>query len=364
MKILVESGIITVRKIGKWSYYSICENSKKKASDLIEQMLTLDTFEYYGLLDPSIKYKLKDSKSMKSFSIMVDTSSDIPSQYLKEQEIETLPITFELDGNPHNKGYWQDISGKDFYDALRNGALAKTAQINPDTFLDIFTEYAKNNKDLVILLLSGALSATYQSALIALKDVKEEYPDCNIYPVDSISASCGIWLLVDLIVKKRDEGLSAKDVVNWLEQKKHSCLGLFTVDDLMYLHRGGRLSKMQALAGSVLKVKPVLNLAPDGSLALKGKTRGRKASLELLTQQIKRSINTDTKMETIYIAHTDCQADAEAFAELIYKAIDVKKIEIILMGPVIGAHVGPGALVVLYEADMTRNEYESEFYSK
>jgi DegV family protein with EDD domain len=212
--------------------------------------------------------------------------------------------------------------------------------------------------------LSGALSATYQSALIALKDVKDEYPDCNIYPVDSISASTGIWLLVDLIVKKRNEDLTAKEVVDWLEQKKHSCFGLFTVDDLMYLHRGGRLSKMQALAGSVLKVKPVLNLAPDGSLALNGKTRGRKASLELLTQQLKRSINTETKMDTVYIAHTDCQPDAESFAEMISNAVDVKKVEIMLMGPVIGAHVGPGALVVLFEADMTRNEYESEFYKK
>jgi ArsR family transcriptional regulator len=103
MKILVESGIVTLRKVGKWSYYSICESSRKKTADLIEELLTLNTFEYYGLLDLSIKYKLKDSKSMKSFSIMVDTSSDIPSEYLKEQEIETIPITFELDGNPHNK---------------------------------------------------------------------------------------------------------------------------------------------------------------------------------------------------------------------------------------------------------------------
>jgi DegV family protein with EDD domain len=361
MKILVESGVVTVRKVGKWSYYSICEKGVKQAADILEQMLALKNFEYPGLLDPSIKYTLKEDITMNSFEIMVDTSSDIPPEFLKNQNIETLPITFELDGTPHNKGYWQEIAGKDFYDALRTGAIAKTAQVNPDTFLSIFKEYAKNNRDLVFLLLSGALSATYQSALVALKEVREEYLNCNIYPIDSLSASTGIWQLATMVAKKRDEGKTAKEAAEWIEQKKHNCFGLFTVDDLMYLHRGGRLGKLQAVTGSVLKVKPVLNIAPDGSLALKGKARGRKASLELLAGQLKRSVNPDTVMDAVYIVHSDCQADAEAFADIIRNTVNVEKVEIMLMGPIIGAHVGPGAIAVLYEAGMTRNEYEAKF---
>ena len=299
---------------------------------------------------------------MNSFKIMVDTSSDISQEFLKEHDIETLPITFEIDGTPHNQGYWQEISGIDFYDALRAGAVAKTAQVNPDTFSKIFFEYAKNKKDLLFLILSGALSATFQSAQIALAEVKEEYPDCNIYIVDSISATVGIWLLASLVVQKRSSGLSAKEVAEWLEEKKNSCFGFFTVDDLMYLHRGGRLSKVQAIAGSVLKVKPLLSIVPDGSLAVKGKARGRKAALEALTGQIKRSLNPDTVSDTIYIGHSDCTEDAETFAEMIRNAVNVKKVEVMLMGPVIGAHVGPGAIVVLFEADMTRNIYEEKFY--
>ena len=360
MKILVDSGVVAMRKVGKRSYYSICEKGGKQAKEIIWQILEIKEFKYPGLLLPGEIYNIKENLKMNSFKIMVDTSSDILPEFLIEHDIETLPITFELDGVVHNKGYWQEVSGKDFYNALRNGGIAKTQQINPDTFHNIFIEYAKAGKDLVFLLLSGKLSATYQSALIALKEVKEEYPDCNIFPIDSISASSGIWQLAAMVVKKRSEGLSAKEVADWVEEKKHRCCGLFTVDDLMYLHRGGRLSKIQAVAGSVLKMKPVLNIAPDGSLALKGKTRGRKASLELLTRQLKQSVNDGTKMDTIYIVHTDCTEDAEVFADMIRKAVDVQKIEIMLMGPVIGAHVGPGAVAALYEADFTREEYEAK----
>ena len=364
MKILVESGIVTARKVGKWTYYSICENGKQRAAEMLKRLTTLTEIENPGQKSNPEKYTIKEDTSMTSFSIMMDTSSDLPPEYLKKHNIDTLPITYDLDGEPHNDGYWETITGKGFYDALRNGSVAKTAQVNPETFTGIFTEYAKNNRDLIFLILSSGLSATYQSALIALEEVKETYPDCNIFPIDSISATVGIGLVISLVVKKREEGLSAKETAAWIEEKKHSCIGLFTVDDLMYLHRGGRLSKFSAIAGSVLNVKPVLNLAPDGTLALKGKTRGRKSSLELLTEQFKRSINPGTELDTVYIAHTDCEQDASTLAELVKTAASVKNVVSMMMGPVIGAHLGPGALVLLYEADMTRNEYESKFYSK
>ncbi|MCL2071767.1 MAG: DegV family protein [Oscillospiraceae bacterium] len=301
---------------------------------------------------------------MDSFSIMVDTSCDLPVNFIREHGIKKLPIIFDLDGKPHNQGYWQEISGGDFYNTLRNGGVAKTAQINPETFVEVFTEYAKQGKELLFLVLSSGLSGTYQSALIALQEVKEKYPDCKVFPIDSINASVGIGLLTDLVVRKRKEGLSAEETAKWLEEKKHSCHGLFTVDDLMYLHRGGRLSKLSAIAGSVLRVKPVLNLAPAGTLAVKDKVRGRKASLQMLTEQFKRSIKPETELETVYIAHTDCESDANLLAEMIKSAVNVKKVVVMMMGPIIGAHVGPGALVLLFEADMTRNEYETQFYGQ
>lgn len=293
---------------------------------------------------------------------MIDTSCDLPDEYIAQNNIKKLPITFDLDGASHNEGYWRDITAKSFYDVLRKGGVAKTAQINPETFAALFTDYAKRGEGLIFLILSSGLSGTYQSAQIALREVKERYPECDIYPVDSISASVGIGLLTDLAVKKRADGLSVTETADYLEGLKHRCLGLFTVDDLMYLHRGGRLSKLSAIAGSMLSIKPVLNLTPTGTLAVKDKVRGRKASLELLTEQLKRSINENTVLDTVYIAHTDCEDEALLLAEMVRATVSVRNITVMMMGPIIGAHVGPGALILLFEADMTRDEYEARFY--
>jgi len=296
---------------------------------------------------------------MKHFTIVADTSCDLPPEYLKEHGIELLEIPFTLDGAEKNN---QEISDKAFYNALRNGSLAKTSLINPDMFVESFTEYAKQGQDTLCIILSSGLSATYQSSQIALAQVKEPYPDCNIYPMDSIGATSVNGLLVMLAVKKREEGLSAEETAAWLEEKKNSLLGFFTVDDLMYLHRGGRLSKLSAIGGSLLSIKPVLNIQPDGTLALKNKTRGRAAALRLLVSQLKRSITPDAKLDTVLIPHTDCEKDALKLAELVKAEINVRQVIITMMGPVIGAHVGPGAVAVVFEGDMTREAYEEKFY--
>ena len=299
---------------------------------------------------------------MCAFSILVDTSCDLPIEFVREHGIETLPIPFDLDGVEHNWGYWQEISDKEFYEALRNGSVAKTSQTNPETFVTYFSEYAKQGKSMLFIALSSGLSASYRNAVIALQEVKESYPDCKVYPIDSLSATSGIGLLTVLAVKKRTEGLSVEETVAFLEEKKHSCLGFFTVDDLMYLHRGGRLSRLSAVAGSVLGIKPILNLAPDGTLALKDKARNRKAALNQLVDQLTRGIDHGAALETVVITHTDCPGDAETLAEMIKETINVQQIIIVVMGPVIGAHLGPGAVTVIFEAGITRTEYENRYY--
>ena len=300
---------------------------------------------------------------MSSFTIMVDTNCDLPPEYINEHGIEVLPIPFDLDGTAHNQGYWQEINEKEFYDALRAGGVAKTSQINPGTFAAAFKEYAKRDQELLLLLLSSGLSGTYQNAVVAAREVREEYPGCRIYPVDTLSATLGHGLLAMLAVNKRKEGLSAGETAAWLEGKKHSCMGIFTVDDLMYLHRGGRLSKLSAVAGSMLGVKPVLNFAPDGTLALKDKVRGRKAALELMVKQLQRCINPSTALDTLVICHTDSLENANILAEMIKTAVNVRQIIVMTIGPVIGAHLGPGAVAFAFEADMTRGEYERKFYA-
>jgi DegV family protein with EDD domain len=272
-----------------------------------------------------------------------------------------MPITFTLDGVEHNKGSWQDISDEQFYNALRNGGMASTSQINPDAFVKSFTEYAEQGKDALYLILSSGLSATYQSSQIALAEVRESYPDCGIYPVDSICATSLNALLVMLAVKKREEGLSAEETAACLEDAKHRVFAFFTVDDLMYLHRGGRLSKLSAIGGSLLGIKPVLTIKSDGTLKLKDKARGREAALKQLAGEIKQSITPGTVLDTVFIPHTDCRDDALALAEMVKAEVTVRQIEIVTMGPVVGAHVGPGAIALVFEADMTRAEYENRY---
>ena len=295
---------------------------------------------------------------MKPFSIVVDTSCDLTPEFIAKHEIEVMPIPFILDGVEHNEGYWQKISGKDFYRALRNGGDAKTSQINPDAFVETYTKYAKQGKDVIYIILSSALSATYQSSQIALKEIKEEYPDCNIFTVDSLSATAITTLLVMYASQKRDEGFSAKETAAFLEEKKNYMFAVFTVDDLMYLHRGGRLSRLSAIGGSMLGIKPILCLLPDGSLALKEKARGRDNSLKALVDQLKKCIAPGSVIETLFIPHTDCEDDAKRLAEMVRESYEVRNLEIILLCPVIGAHVGPGTVALVYESDISREGFE------
>lgn len=354
MKILVESEIVTTRKAGKWTYYSICENGSHYAIRLL-RLLTAAKKSSANILE-------RGTDTMKPFTIVVDTSCELSPEFIEEHGIEVMPIPFMLDDVEHKMGSWQEISAKEFYDALRSGSKARTSQINPEAFVKAFTEYAKQDKDVLFIILSSGLSATHQSSLIALEEVRESMPDCNIYPVDGLSATSLNTLLTILAVKKREEGLTAGETATWLEEKKHNILGFFTVDDLMYLHRGGRLSKLSAIGGSILGIKPVLNIQPDGTLALKDKVRGREAAFKLMVSQLKRSINPDTVLDTVVITHTDCEGDALKLAEMVKADVKVNNIEVIMMGPVIGAHLGPGAVTLVLDAEITRLEYENKFY--
>jgi len=306
----------------------------------------------------------KAAEYMSTFTILVDTSCDLPREYIEKHSIQIIPIPFNIDGIQHSFGNWQEIKDKEFYNALRDGSVAGTALINPEAYARVFSEYAERGESLLAITLSGGLSGTYQNSVIALDEVRGKYPGCDIYSVDSVNAAGGVGLLTTLAVKKRSEGLGAGETAAWLEDKKNSCLALFTVDDLMYLHRGGRLSKLSAVAGSIIGIKPLLNVAPDATLKLKDKSRGRKGSLERLFNQMKRSLKPDTKLDTVIISHTDCVSDAEKLAAMIKSSVNIREIFIEMMGPVIGAHVGPGAVALFFEADMTRVEYEKRFYGK
>jgi len=301
---------------------------------------------------------------MSKYTILVDTSYDLPKEYIDEHGIQIVALSFYLNEKEYPDGRWKEVSDRDFYNALAHGSMGRTNLVNPEQFIALFTEYAKNGEEVLCISLSSGLSGTAQNAVIALNEIKETYPDCKIYCVDGLNAAGGTGLVTALAVKKRAEGLSAEETAKWLDEKKHSCFSLFTVDDLMYLHRGGRLSKLQAVAGSIIGIKPLLNVHPDGTLKLKDKARGRKAALETLVSQMERSLNPDTKLDTVIISHSNCKEDAEKVAEMIKANRDVKEIMIVMMGPIIGVHVGPGCVALFFEADMDRPTYEEKFYNK
>jgi len=299
---------------------------------------------------------------MGSFSIIVDTGCDLPQEYLDEHNIKSVPIPFEIDGVQHDLGRWQGITYEEFYTKLRNGSIARTALFGPEIYREAFTEYAARNEDLIVVTLSSSISNSYQNSNIAISELKEEYPNCNIYVVDSLTAAAGCGFIVMTAVRKRAEGLSAGDVFEQLKDIPDRLFSLFTVNDLMYLHRGGRGSKLQAITGSVIGIKPILNVSPDGTLKVKDKARGRKAALEMLIMQMKRSLNAGTKHDLIIVTHAHCPEDGETLARMVRASVEVKQLEIVPMGPVIGAHSGPGTAAVFFIADMTRTEYENAFY--
>ena len=301
---------------------------------------------------------------MSTFTIMYDTGCDMPQDYVEKHDLKIIPLPFHLNDEQYPEGGWQKITGEEFYAALRNGGVAGTALVNPDQWAKVFTEYAERGESLVVIPLSSGLSGTAQNSVIALNEVKETYPDCDIHTVDSINATSGIGVLIVKAVKMRAEGKSAAETAAVLSELRHSCFALFTVDDLMFLHRGGRVSKLQAIAGSIIGIKPLLNVSPEGTLKLKDKALGRKASLEALFNQMKRSLAPDTKkFDTVLIGHGDCIADANLLADLIKAEFEVGEFHIVMIGPIVGAHSGPGTIALFFEADMTRDEYEAKFYA-
>ena len=202
-------------------------------------------------------------------------------------------------------------------------------------------------KDIVSINFSSALSTTYQSACIAAQDMKEEFPDANIYVVDSLSASLGQGLLLYLTVQKKREGLSAQELVQWVEDNKLHIDHWFTVDDLNYLKMGGRLSAGAAFFGSMLSIKPVMHTSDEGKLVPVSKVRGRKASLKALIDKIA-ELGIEPSEQVMFICHADCEVEARAVAEELKARYGVKEVYINYIGPVIGSHTGPNTMGLFF----------------
>ncbi|MFZ2539320.1 MAG: DegV family protein [Oscillospiraceae bacterium] len=285
--------------------------------------------------------------SNKPFSIITEITCDLPQSYLKQNKIITMPLTYTLDGVEYDGSYENSLTPHDFYEKLRSGIMAKTAQISPEGSMAFFEAEIEKGNDVLYIGFSSGLSGCYQSATIAKAELIEKYPNAKIICIDSRSASLGQGLLVDYAIKKTAEGLSIEEVAGAIEDTKLKLCHYFTVDDLNHLYRGGRVSKTAAVFGTMLGIKPVMHMDDEGKLIPIGKVRGRKASLDELVRKMGTKLG-EYKNPYVFISHGDSLSDAKYVGEQVKKLYGIKPEIIDNVGPVIGSHSGPATIALFF----------------
>ena len=279
------------------------------------------------------------------FQIITDSCCDFPTPMYGQLGLTFVPLTVEFRGNTFDDK--NDDTLKDMYQGLRAGEVAKTSAVNPSRWSQAMEEALAAGKDVLVLAFSSGLSTTYQSAVIAAEELKDAYPDRKIQVIDTLCASMGEGLLVWYACKKRDEGLSLDEVAQWvLDNRLHLC-HWFTVDDLMYLKRGGRISAATALVGTMLQIKPLLHVDDEGHLINMTKTRGRKAAIDAMVKKAQ-ELGAGYDNSTMFISHGDCLSDAEYLSRQLKEKCGVKDVVISYVGAVIGSHSGPGTLALFF----------------
>ena len=282
---------------------------------------------------------------MSQYKIITDSGCDLPVPKLQALDVTAVPLTLLFRGESRPDAVTEEI--REVYDALRAGETASTSAVNPDGWANAIRPVLEEGKDALVLCFSSGLSTTYQSAVIAAGDLAQEFPQRKISVVDTRCASLGQGLLVWLACDKRDQGLDLEALTAWVEQTKDHLCQWFTVDDLMYLKRGGRVSAATALVGTMLKIKPVLHVDEEGHLINVSKTRGRKASIEALADKVAQ-LGMEGFRKRITICHGDCLEDAQYLEKLLKERHGVQEVFIGYTGAVIGSHSGPGTLAVFF----------------
>lgn len=281
-----------------------------------------------------------------SYQIITDSACDLPQQMLQELQVVTVPLIVNFRGEARNDSV-ADAQVKELYDAMRAGEVATTSAVNPDGWTKVIEPTLASGKDALVLAFSSGLSTTYQSAIIAANELKESYPDRKVFVVDTCAAALGQGLLVWHTCKKRDEGLTLEELAAWAEDAKNHTCHWFTVDDLVYLKRGGRVSAASAVLGAMLNIKPVLHVDNEGHLINMVKARGRKAAISTLASKMG-DLAGNWDNSTVFICHADCIGEAQKLADIVKEKYGVKEAFIGNLGAVIGSHAGPGTLALFF----------------
>lgn len=283
---------------------------------------------------------------MNPYAIYTDSACDIIPETLASWGVSYVSLTFRIDGG-ETEYTERDIPSSEFYDKMRAGAIAKTSAVNAETFRTAFEAELKEGRDVLYIGFSSGLSATYNSARIAAEDLAQKYPDRRVITIDSLCASAGFGLLVALAVRKRDQGATLDELSDYVKAAVPGICHWFTVDNLVYLKRGGRISPTVAFVGNLLGIKPVLHVDDEGHLINMTKVRGRRAAIAALAQKYGELL-ADPACNEAFISHGDCLRDAELLKDILEKDYGAKVTLITPVGTVIGAHSGPGTLALFF----------------
>ena len=282
---------------------------------------------------------------MPNYKIITDSGCDLPKSMAGALGLTVSPlfVTFQGVTKPDSV----DDGIQQMYAGLRTGEAATTSAINPHQWTEAIEPTLSEGLDALVLTFSSGLSTTYQSAVIAADELTEKYPQQKIRVVDTLAASLGQGLLVWYACKKQQEGMDLDALADWVTENRFRLCHWFTVDDLMYLKRGGRVSAATALVGTMLNIKPVLHVDDEGHLISKSKVRGRKAAIEALAAKMEQ-LALPGENDTVFICHGDCIGDAELLAAIVKEKYGVKEAMIGYTGAVIGSHSGPGTLALFF----------------
>lgn len=285
---------------------------------------------------------------MGTYRIVTDSTTDLTPELIQELDVQVIPLCYIMEGKTyHNIPGGGEMTDREFYAKLRAGSMSTTTQVNSEEFLRVFTPLLEAGQDVLYIGFSSGLSGTYQSAALAGEELKQRFPGRRLEVFDSRCASMGEGLLVYHAAKLQQAGKSLDEVLSWLKENVLNLCHWFTVDDLNHLKRGGRVSTATALVGTMLGIKPVLHVDNEGHLIPVSKVRGRKQSLDALVRRMEDTA-LDPAGQMVFISHGDCLEDARYVERQIREKLGVRQVELGFIGPVIGAHSGPGTVALFF----------------
>ncbi len=294
-----------------------------------------------------------------SFVVMTDTSGNLPPQYLLDYSLKIIPFSYFIDGKEYNSVKDPDFDAEDYYARIKKGMKVTTSQIPPQQYADFFEPAIRAGKDVIFICMSSGISGSCNSAKIAARMMMEAYPGRIAEVIDTRGASLGEGIIALYADRLRRRGYSTEDAIKELYDHVERMFNVFTVDDLMHLKRGGRLSNVSAMIGTVLQIKPILKGDEEGKIVAFAKVRGRKQSIKTLAE-IYDKLAVEPEKQMVGIVQAGCRDEAEQLAEMLKRNHPPREILNVEYEPVTGSYVGPGALALFFESEEGVRSYNGE----